>query len=260
MAFDLSISGLNYGSIQNATPVHPRNATITTMVELSDRFQAALKHANSTVSAVAAATGLSYQALKKVLDGKTKSQAAPNNRKIAEFLGVSSDWLSEGIGEMLSGHAAPSVSEPDPSPEFAGYPGAPRRVPVVGTAKMGSDGFFEEFSEMPGAGDGHIEIATRDPNAYCLRVRGQSMFPAIRDGWYVLIEPNGVPCEGEFVLIRLRDGRKMVKEFLFRRQQTIEVMSVNGGDRLSFSYEELDEGRGMQAVGAVVSPSKWRPD
>ena len=144
--------------------------------------------------------------------------------------------------------------------EYAGTPRASRRVPVVGTAKMGNDGFFEEFSEMPGAGDGHIEIATEDPNAYCLRVRGQSMFPAIRDGWYVLIEPNGVPCEGEYVLIRLRDGRKMVKEFLFRRQQAIEVMSVNGGERLSFNWMELDEERGMQAVGAVVSPSKWRPD
>lgn len=144
--------------------------------------------------------------------------------------------------------------------EYAGAAKQSRRIPVVGTAKMGGDGFFEEFSELPGAGDGHIEIATEDPNAYCLRVRGQSMFPAIRDGWYVLIEPNATPYEGEYVLIRLRDGRKMVKEFLFRRQETIEVMSVNGGERLSFTWQDLAEDRGMQAVGAVVSPSKWRPD
>lgn len=176
-----------------------------------------------------------------------KARGMPSDQleTAAQALGVSVDYL---------------LGREEDAPEYAGHPRAARRVPVVGTAKMGSDGYFEDFSEVPGAGDGHIEIATDDPNAYCLRVRGQSMFPAIRDGWYVLIEPNGVPCEGEYVLIRLRDGRKMVKEFLFRRQQSIEVMSVNGGERLSFSWADLAEERGMQAVGAVVSPSKWRPE
>lgn len=163
----------------------------------------------------------------------------------AQALGVSVDYL---------------LGREEDAVESAGKARATRRVPVVGTAKMGSDGYFEEFSEVPGAGDGHIEIATEDPNAYCLRVRGQSMFPAIRDGWYVVVEPNGTPTEGEYVLIRLRDGRKMVKEFLFRRQQSVEVMSVNGGERLSFSWPDLAEERGMQAVGAVVPPSKWRPE
>lgn len=144
--------------------------------------------------------------------------------------------------------------------EYAGKPHASRRVPVVGTAKMGDNGYFEEFSEMPGAGDGHIEIATEDPEAYCLRVRGQSMFPAIRDGWYVLIEPNMPVVTGEYVLLKLRSGKKMVKELLIRRNRSVEVMSVNDGERLTFGFEDLDDHRGLQAVGAVVTPSKWRPD
>lgn len=130
-------------------------------------------------------------------------------------------------------------------------------MPVVGNAKMGNDGFYDEISSIPGAGDGHIEIATRDPNAYGLRVRGMSMFPAIRDGWYVLIEPNGSPKEGEYVLVKLRDGRKMVKELLYRRSDSIELLSVNGDERLRV---ELTDVEGLQAVGAVVSPSKWKPD
>ncbi len=102
-----------------------------------------------------------------------------------------------------------------------------------------------------------MDTATDDPNAYALRVRGQSMFPAIRDGWYVLVKPNGTPQEGEYVLLKLADGRKMVKELLFRRTGSIEVMSVNGGERLTFELSELE---GIQAIGAVVSPSQWRPD
>jgi len=213
-----------------------------------ERLEAAMRHAGISRTALANAMGISAQAVFGVIKGGTRAMTAENNFKAAETLGVSALWLATGKGQMVDG---------DPQPEFAGHPRKARRVPVVGTAKMGEDGFFDEFSEMPGAGDGHIEIATEDPNAYCLRVKGQSMFPAIRDNWYVLIEPNGTPREGEYVLLKLLDGRKMVKELLFRRGNAIEVMSVNGGERLSFELSELD---GMQPVGAVVSPSKWRPD
>lgn len=153
----------------------------------------------------------------------------------------------------ITGFAPPGSEQP----EYAGAARPASRVPVVGTAKMGDDGFYEEISSVTGAGDGHIEIQTNDPNAYGLRVRGMSMFPAIRDGWYVLVEPNGTPREGEYVLLKLRDGRKMVKELLYRRPETMEVMSVNGGERISIDLTDLLD---MHPVGAVVSPSKWSPD
>lgn len=132
-----------------------------------------------------------------------------------------------------------------------------KRIPIVGTAKLGMDGFYEEMSSEIGGGDGHIEIATEDPNAYGLRVRGNSMSPAIRDGWYVLVEPNTSPTVGEYVLVKLHTGQKMVKELLYRRPDSIEIMSVNGGERMTIYNDELLD---MQAVGAVVSPSKWKPD
>lgn len=152
--------------------------------------------------------------------------------------GVATDGAGTNIGEYV---AAASL----------------RRVPVVGTAKMGPDGYYDEISAIAGAGDGFVEISTRDPGAYALRLRGMSMFPAIRDGWYVVISPSATPCEGEYVLLRLRDGRKMVKELLFRRNGAIEVMSVNGGERFRVELSELDD---LQAVAAVVSPSHWRPE
>jgi hypothetical protein len=37
----------------------------------------------------------------------------------------------------------------------------------------------------------------------------------------------------------------------------MEVMSVNGEERITIDMEELQD---VQAIGAVVSPSKWRPD
>lgn len=145
----------------------------------------------------------------------------------------------------------------EPPPEYAGTMSNVRRVPIVGTARMGEDGYYDEISFAPGAGDGHIDIATTDPNAYGLRVRGSSMAPAIRDGWYVLVEPNGRPAVGEYVLLKLVNGQRMVKELLFQRPGSVEIMSVNGEERRTIYPEELEA---MQAVAAVVSPSKWKPD
>lgn len=161
---------------------------------------------------------------------------------------VNHDWIRTGRGPIIAA---------EPSVEYAGIPAPARAVAVVGTARMGDQGFYEEFSSTPGAGDGHLEINTRDPNAYALRLRGDSMMPAIRDGWYVVIEPNSAPAVGEYVLVKLRNGKKMLKELLFQRADSIVVISVNGGERLTIMRDEIED---VQAVGAVVPPSKWRPE
>ncbi|MES2415125.1 MAG: S24 family peptidase [Pseudomonadota bacterium] len=165
---------------------------------------------------------------------------------------INHDYLRTGRGSLAPEFAPRVMSD---SPEYV-TTARMKRVPVVGTARMGEDGFYEEMSTEVGAGDGHIEIQTADPNAYCLRVRGNSMHPAIRDGWYVLIEPNATPAMGEYVLIKMRDGQRMVKELLYERNGSIEITSVNGDQRRTIYREDLIA---IQAVGAVVSPSKWQP-
>lgn len=165
-------------------------------------------------------------------------------------------WFGGGpAAELkLSVIAAHGVSEPQP--EYAGQVANIRSIAVVGTARMGDNGFYEEISAVVGAGDGTIDVFTKDPGAYALRVRGDSMMPAIRDGWYVVVEPNAQPTVGEYVLVKLRNGQKMVKELLYRRQDSIAVMSVNGDVRRTLHADEIED---LQAVSTIVSPSKWRP-
>lgn len=214
---------------------------------LKDRIKEAMDAAELSAADLARKTGKTAGAVSQWLDGTTKTIKGDTAAAIEAATGYRGAWLATGKGtKKLGGDSA----------EFAGTMRM-GSVPVVGTAKMGDDGYYDEISSMQGAGDGHIEIAVDDPNAYGLRVRGQSMFPAIRDGWYVLVKPNAQPRAGEYVLLKLRDGRKMVKELLFQRAGSVEVVSVNGGERLTFDNSELD---GIQAVGAVVSPSQWRPD
>lgn len=122
---------------------------------------------------------------------------------------------------------------------------------------MGDDGFYEEISTATGAGDGAVLGVSKDPLAYALRVRGDSMFPSIRDGWFVIVEPGTNPNVGEYVLVKLLDGRRMVKELLHQRPDSIGVLSVNGQLRQTFPCDEIDNHHGIQAIGSILPPSKW---
>lgn len=73
------------------------------MVEYKDRLAAAMKAAGISASELAGRLSTSYQAVKKVLDGKSSAFTAPNNAIAAECLGVSSDWLALGAGPKERG-------------------------------------------------------------------------------------------------------------------------------------------------------------
>lgn len=130
-----------------------------------------------------------------------------------------------------------------------------RAAPVVGIAKLGEDGFFDEMGFPIGAGDGFIDAPSRDPDVYALRVKGDSMNPAIRDGWYVVIEPNSRCVVGEYVVAALKDGRKMVKELLWEREDSVALNSVNDGRRITLERSEIES---LRHVAFIAPPSKRR--
>lgn len=89
------------------------------MVEYKDRLKVAMGK-TVTVQQLASAIGLSYQAIKKVVDGKSKALSAENNSKAARFLKVRADWLATGDGEMHPKKITAAVV--DMVPRAAGWP------------------------------------------------------------------------------------------------------------------------------------------
>lgn len=82
------------------------------MVEnFSERLAAAMKAAGMDITALSKGVGVSYQAVKKALEGgKFKAE---NNIKAAEVLGVNSEWLATGRGPRARSGA---VASPPPRP------------------------------------------------------------------------------------------------------------------------------------------------
>lgn len=104
-----------------------------------------------------------------------------------------------------------------------------KRIPVIGDVKGGHDGFLEELEHPVGFGDGYVEYPTADPNAYAVRVRGDSMHPRYRAGEFVIVEPNIEAQEGDDVVVVCANGRKMLKQLNWRRDGEIQLLSVNDG-------------------------------
>lgn len=114
--------------------VMKKKVRFTTMVEYGERLQAALKARGLSTQQLADKLEVTYQAVKKVLDGKSSALSAPNHVRAVRILQVSSEWLALGEGVM------------SPSPdEDVVWP-----FPAVSPEQMGqlSPGDLEEIQAM----------------------------------------------------------------------------------------------------------------
>ncbi len=65
-----------------------------------------------TASLLANKMGMTYQGVKKVLDGRSKAFSASNNAKAAGLLNVNSDWLATGRGERTLANIQATSTSP----------------------------------------------------------------------------------------------------------------------------------------------------
>lgn len=214
------------------------------------------------VDAIARETHSNVEGMKQIQRGLKLASGEP--RGVGPELQKRLDKHYPGWASLVGATHAPQIGGGAAIPltsaahlQYAGKPKNSTKVPVVGTARLGTDGFYVELEAPAGFGDGYVEHYSADENAYGVRVRGDSMHPAIKHGQVVVVEPNGPLVPGENVLVALRDGRKMVKELVTVRADSITLVSVNSGERMTVQQEEVEF---VHAVAAVVSASKWRSE
>lgn len=160
--------------------------------------------------AIARALKLSSKGVSKWLNAESLPRQEKMNA-LAKFLNVDVVWLQHGI-----------VSE---SPSGAEYVGKMRDglVKVVGEAILGASGAVD----MTESRDGWLMIYSDDPLAYGLKVKGDSMWPRIKSGEYVLIEPSKKVSPGDEVFVRTTDGHNMIKILGYFKDYEYQFISVN---------------------------------
>lgn len=217
------------------------SAPDTSDMELKDRIKAARAHANLTQGQLATQVGMDQTSISNLERGK--SQGTSYIAQIASVCGVSALWLAEGTGSMLH-----SVSNVMPGPPIIS---PTRRIEIVGTAQLGNDGYWVGLD----VAEGWVETWSRDEDAYALRLKGDSMAPAIRSGWIAVCEPNHRLVPGEYVMVTTVDGQSMVKELLFENEEGVNLASVNAayGERRVIAWADIEK---IHYVGNILAPSK----
>ena len=199
----------------------------------------------ANVTELAKQTRIPQPTMHRLLSGDVKEPKYALLKQVAEFFKLSVQDLVE---TDLSRNAGSQPVEPV-------RVGTLRftEVPIVGGAQLGNGGHWTNMQYPVGFGDGYISWPTRDPDAYALRCTGDSMKPRIKDGEYVVVEPNHQYLPGDEVLIVTKDERAMIKTYLYERDEEVMVMSINEEHLpIKFSLSEIES---IHYVAGIAKPS-----
>ena len=116
-----------------------------------------------------------------------------------------------------------------------------RRIPLIGLAQAGGDGYFDDAGFPVGGSWDEVGLPEiGDPNAYALEISGESMEPVFRDGDMVVISPAAPIRRGDRVVARTLAGEVMAKQLARRSAKRIELKSLNPEHRdRSFDLMEV---------------------
>jgi phage repressor protein C with HTH and peptisase S24 domain len=116
-----------------------------------------------------------------------------------------------------------------------------KRIPLIGFAQAGSDGFFDDGGYPVGGGWDEISMPdVGDPNAYALEISGDSMEPVFRDGDMVIVSPAAPVRRGDRVVVKTREGEVMAKQLVRQSARKVELASLNPAHpNYSFDLAEL---------------------
>ena len=135
----------------------------------------------------------------------------PSTESIAKVLDATGASIDEFMALITGSRTAPAPS-----------------IPLVGLAKAGQGGFFDDGGYP--AGTGFDEITFPDPaeeRLYGLRVSGDSMLPLYRNGDVIVVSPAASIRRGDRVVVRTREGEVMAKELKRRAADHVELRSLN---------------------------------
>ena len=109
-----------------------------------------------------------------------------------------------------------------------GQPPKRRQIPLLGLAKAGKGGFFDDSGFPDGNGWDEIDVpGVTDQNAYALEITGDSMMPVYREGDIIILSPAATVRKGDRVVARLSDGQVMAKIMQRQTSKTLELASFN---------------------------------
>jgi len=166
---------------------------------------------------------------RRMPDGRNRWPSTESVAKVLDATGASLD----AFASLVSGARALASN--------ASTRATARRVPLIGFAQAGSDGYFDDGGYPVGGGWDEVSLPEiGDPNAYALEISGDSMEPVFRDGDMVIVSPSAPIRRGDRVVVRTDHGEVMAKQLARRSARRIELRSLNPAHpNYSFDLSEV---------------------
>jgi len=153
---------------------------------------------------------------RRMPDGRARWPSTESVAKVLDATGAS----LEAFTSLVSGARALTSA--------AAIRNIARRIPLIGFAQAGSDGFFDDGGYPVGGGWDEVSLPeVADTNAYALEISGDSMEPVFRDGDMVIVSPAAPIRRGDRVVVRTQRGEVMAKQLARRSARRIELRSLN---------------------------------
>ena len=162
---------------------------------------------------------------RRMPDGRARWPSTESLAKVLDATGASLELFTS----LVTGSATVTTARP------------PRRIPLLGMAQAGGNGFFDDAGFPVGGSWDEVSVPEiGDPHAYALEISGDSMEPVFRDGDMVVISPAAPIRRGDRVALRTAGGEVMAKQLARRSAKRIELKSLNPEHRdRSFDLMEV---------------------
>jgi len=126
--------------------------------------------------------------------------------------------------------------------------GAIRRIPLLSQSAAGDPMGFTDGDLPTGVADEYVPVPPEltDPNAFALRLDGDSMAPHLRHGDIVIVEPNMPVAEGMKVVAKTTDGKVTCKRL---KELSARIVLASENDRYE---DQVYPAAGIQWIYPVV--------
>ena len=151
----------------------------------------------------------------------------PTTESIANLLEAAGATVEE-FSDLLSGRK--------------GQPPKRKQIPLLGLARAGKGGFFDDSGFPVGNGWDEIDVpGVTDNTAYALEITGDSMLPVYREGDTIIVSPSATVRKGDRVVVKTTDGQVMAKVMQRQTAKNVELASFNAAhDTKTLDMKDVD--------------------
>ncbi len=114
-------------------------------------------------------------------------------------------------------------------------------VPIISYADAGEGFNYTDQSYPVGAADEYVAkpVDLRDPSAYALRVKGDSMFPKLDEGDIIIVSPQQEAKSNKLAVVRTKKGEVYLKKVILTQNNML-LQSINPNYApMSLSFNDI---------------------